>query len=105
MRELANAPASSRVLYFSTHARGRGFSPEPAGAMSADVDLYSSEWKGGRYEAPTLVPGVNSNKDDMQPYIQLDALEVYFSSEPPGNAAPRRQAQAVTVPPAAAPAT
>jgi WD40 repeat protein len=77
-------PGRGPVLYFSS-TRAGGFSPEPAGATSGDADLYSSEWEGGRYQPPTLVLGVNSDKDDMQPYIQRDALEVYFSSNRGGN--------------------
>jgi len=77
-------PGRGRVLYFSS-TRAGGFSPEQAGATSGDADLYSSEWTGGSYQAPTLVPGVNSEKDDMQPYVQRDALEVYFSSNRGGN--------------------
>jgi WD40 repeat protein len=77
-------PGRGPVLYFSS-TRAGGFSAEPEGATSGDADLYSSEWKGGRYQSPTLVAGVNSEKDDMQPYIQRDALEVYFSSNRGGN--------------------
>jgi hypothetical protein len=77
-------PGRGPVLYFSS-TRAGGFSAEQAGATSGDADLYSSEWKAGRYQAPTLVPGVNSDKDDMQPYIQRDALELYFSSNRGGN--------------------
>ena len=76
-------PGRGPVLYFSSTRPG-GFSPEPAGATSGDSDLYSSEWRGGRYQAPTLVPGVNSAQEDGQPYIQRDGLELYFFSTRPG---------------------
>lgn len=76
-------PGRGPVLYFSS-TRAGGFSPERPGAMTGDADLYSSEWKGGRYQTPTLVPGVNSADDDAQPYIQRDALELYFYSMRPG---------------------
>lgn len=89
-------PGRGPVLYFSSTRVG-GFSSDPEGATSGDADLYSSEWRGGSYQAPALVPGVNSNKDDMQPYIQRDALELYFSSNRGGNPdiwmASRAQAQ------------
>ena len=76
-------PGRGPVLYFSS-TRAGGFSAEPAGAITGDADLYSSEWRGGRYQAPTLVPGVNSAQEDGQPYIQRDALELYFYSTRPG---------------------
>jgi hypothetical protein len=75
----ATEPGRGRVLYFSS-TRAGGFSPEAPGAATGDADVYSSEWRGGRYQAPSLVPGVNSAQEDMQPYIQRDALELYFSS-------------------------
>jgi hypothetical protein len=77
-------PGRGPVLYFSSNRAG-GFSPDAPGAVP-DADLYVSEWKGGSYQAPTLVPDVNSAKDDQQPYIQRDALELYFSSNRGGNA-------------------
>jgi hypothetical protein len=77
-------PGRGPVLYFSS-TRAGGFVPEPPGALP-DADLYASEWQGGRYGAAALVPGVNSGKDDVQPYIQRDALELYFSSTRGGNA-------------------
>lgn len=76
-------PGRGPVLYFSS-TRAGGFSPESPGATGGDADLYSSEWKGGRYQPPTLVPGVNSAQEDGQPYIQRDALELYFFSTRPG---------------------
>ncbi|HEX5970643.1 MAG TPA: hypothetical protein VFY85_01885 [Gemmatimonadaceae bacterium] len=76
-------PGRGPVLYFSS-TRAGGFSPEPPGATSGDADLYSSEWRGGHYQPPTLVPGVNSAQEDGQPYIQRDALELYFFSTRPG---------------------
>ena len=76
-------PGRGPVLYFSS-TRAGGFSPEPEGATTGDADLYSSDWRGGRYEAPALVPNVNSAQEDGQPYIERDALEVYFFSTRPG---------------------
>ncbi|GLC27778.1 hypothetical protein [Roseisolibacter agri] len=76
-------PGRGPVLYFSS-TRAGGLSPEPAGAVSGDADLYSSEWRAGRWQAPTLVPGVNSAQEDGQPYVQRDALELYFFSTRPG---------------------
>jgi len=76
-------PGRGPVLYFSS-TRAGGFSPEPPGATTGDADLYSSEWRAGGYQAPTLVPGVNSAQEDGQPYIQRDALELYFFSTRPG---------------------
>jgi hypothetical protein len=78
-----NEPGRGKVLYFSS-TRAGGFTPEPDGATTGDADLYSSEWREGRYRPRTLVPGVNSASDDMQPYVQRDARELYFSSARPG---------------------
>jgi len=76
-------PGRGPVLYFSSNRPG-GFAPEPDPSKAPDSDLYSSEWKGGRYQAPSLVPGVNTAAEEGQPYIQRDALELYFFSTRPG---------------------
>lgn len=76
-------PGRGPVLYFSS-TRAGGFSAEAPGLPSGDSDLYSSEWKGGAYQAPALVPDVNSAQEDGQPYIQRDARELYFFSTRPG---------------------
>jgi hypothetical protein len=76
-------PGRGPVLYFSS-TRAGGFSSEAAGATTGDADLYSSEWRAGRYQAPAPVPGVNSAQEDGQPYIERDALELYFFSNRPG---------------------
>jgi len=76
-------PGRGPVLYFSS-TRAGGFTSEPLGATTGDADLYSSEWKGGHYQAPTAVQGVNSAQEDAQPYIERDALELYFFSTRPG---------------------
>lgn len=79
-------PNRGPVLYFSSTRPG-GVSPEAPGAPNGDSDLYSSEWRAGRHQAPTLVPGVNSPQEDGQPYIQRDARELYFFSTRPGGGA------------------
>lgn len=79
---LVNEPGRGKVLYYSS-TRAGGFSPEPEGMTTGDADLYSSEWQGGRYRRGTLVPGVNSAVDDIQPYIERGAVELYFSSARP----------------------
>jgi hypothetical protein len=76
-------PGRGPVLYFSS-TRAGGFSPEPSGTTSGDADVYSSEWTAGRYQHPVLVPNVNSAQEDGQPYIERDALELYFFSTRPG---------------------
>jgi hypothetical protein len=76
-------PGRGPVLYFSS-TRAGGFSAEATGAVTGDADVYSSEWRGGRFQPPTLVPGFNSAQEDMPPYVQRDALEIYFSSNRPG---------------------
>jgi hypothetical protein len=76
-------PGRGPVLYFSS-TRAGGFSPEPSGVTTGDADVYSSESKGGRYQHPALVPDVNSAQEDGQPYIERDALELYFFSTRPG---------------------
>lgn len=72
-------PGRGPVLYFSSNRPG-GFAPDLDPTKSPDSDLYSSEWKGGRYQAPLLVPDVNTAAEEGQPYIQRDALELYFFS-------------------------
>lgn len=76
-------PGGRVLLYFSSTRPG-GFAPDTAGATGGDSDLYASELRDGRWQAPTLVAGVNTAQEDGQPYIQHDALELYFFSTRPG---------------------
>jgi hypothetical protein len=76
-------PGRGPVLYFSSNRPG-GFAADLDPNKAPDSDLYSAEWKGGRYQAPSLVPGVNTAAEEGQPYIQRDALELYFFSTRPG---------------------
>jgi len=71
------------VLYFSS-TRAGGFSAEPTGAVSGDADLYMSDWHGGAFRQPALVPGVNSAFNDGQPNVRRDALEIFFFSNRTG---------------------
>lgn len=73
---LIEEPGRGRVLYFSSFRSGGAFAD--AGPVTGDSDLYSSEWHGGSFGAPQLVPGVNSASDDGQPNLRRDALEIYF---------------------------
>jgi hypothetical protein len=76
-------PGGRTLLYFSSTRPG-GFAPDTAGAPSGDSDLYTSELRDGQWQAAVLVPGANSAQEDGQPYIQHDALELYFFSTRPG---------------------
>jgi hypothetical protein len=78
---LIQEPGRGRVLYFSSFRTGGAV--DDAGPISGDSDLYSSEWEGGAYGPPQLVPGVNSASDDGQPSLRHDALEIYFYSTRP----------------------
>jgi Tol biopolymer transport system component len=73
------------TLYFSSFRAG-GFAPDPVGAVAGDGDLYMSEWKGGTFGAPVLVPGVNSESTDGQPNVRRDGREIFFFSTRPGGA-------------------
>jgi len=75
---LIEEPGRGRVLYFSSFRSGGAF-PD-AGPISGDSDLWSSEWRGGTFRPPHLVPGANSASDDGQPNLRRDALELYFYS-------------------------
>jgi hypothetical protein len=79
---LIEEPGRGRVLYFSSFRSGGAF-PD-AGPIAGDADVYSSEMHGDTFEAPQLVPGVNSPSDDGQPNLRRDALELYFYSTRPG---------------------
>jgi hypothetical protein len=80
-------PGRGAVLYFSS-TRAGGFSPDAAGAVTGDADIYSSESKAGKWQPAVLVPGVNSAQEDGQPYVRRDALEIYFfSTRPDGKGA------------------
>jgi WD40-like Beta Propeller Repeat len=79
---LIEEPGRGPVLYFSSFRSGGAF-PD-AGPVSGDADIYSSEMRGDTFDAPQLVPGVNSPSDDGQPNLRRDALELYFYSTRPG---------------------
>ena len=74
-----NEPKNGRVLYFASSRPG-GYAAEAIGAAS-DFDLYVSKWRGGAFEAPELVPGVNSIAQDGQPFLSDDSRELYFYSD------------------------
>lgn len=80
---LAQEPGEGRVLYFSSNRAG-GFSAEAAGAVTGDADIYMTEWHGGAFGAPVLVPAINSASNDLQPSITHNALEIFFNSNRPG---------------------
>jgi hypothetical protein len=75
--------AEGPVLYFSSNRAG-GFSPEAAGAVVGDSDLYVSESHGGVFGPAELVAGANSAADDGQPNVRRDGLELFFFSTRPG---------------------
>jgi WD40-like Beta Propeller Repeat len=74
---LIEEPGRGRVLYFSSFRSGGAF---PDAGPTSDSDLYSSELDGESFGTPQLVPGVNSERDDGQPNLRRDALELYFYS-------------------------
>jgi len=52
---------------------------------SGGMDLYQSSMVGGWSFGPAdLVSGVNSDADDMQPYVRRDGLEIVFASNRAG---------------------
>ncbi len=76
-------PGSGRLLYFSSNRAG-GFTAEAPGAITGDADIYRSEWKDGSYTLATLVPGVNTAANEIQPNLQRDGVEMYFASNRSG---------------------
>ena len=73
---LVFAENGSPILYFSsTRADELGGS-----------DIYMSEMTGAwSFGEAKLVPGVNSNSEDMQPSVRRDGREIAFSSNRPGS--------------------
>jgi hypothetical protein len=73
---LSYAEAGPPTLYFSsTKVDG------PGGA-----DIYMSQWLGdGSFGPAVLVPGVNSDFEDIQPSVRRDGLEMVFASNRPGS--------------------
>jgi hypothetical protein len=66
-------------LYFSS-ARAGGFAPG-----GTDADIYVSRRQAdGAFGAAELVPGVNSELDDVRPSLRRDGLELFFDSTRPG---------------------
>jgi hypothetical protein len=73
---LVFAEAGPPALYFSS-AR-----PSELGG----INLYRSEkGRAWSFAAPELVPGVNSDADDIQPYVRRDGRELVFASNRPGS--------------------
>ncbi len=70
------------VLYFSSSRPG-GFAAEAPG-VAPDFDLYVTSWRAGGFQAPELVPGVNSEAQDGQPFLSDDSRELFFYSTRPG---------------------
>jgi len=60
------------LLYFSS-TRPR------AGGTGGDI--YMTEFHGGTFGAPRLVPGINSLSDDGHPNVRRDGLEIFFYSQ------------------------
>lgn len=75
-------PKRGWVLYFSS-ARAGGFAVD-APDVAPDFDLYVTSWRAGAYQAPELVPGVNSDVQDGQPFLTDDSRELFFYSNRPG---------------------
>jgi len=72
------AESGPPTLYFSS-AR-----PDELGGS----DIYMSQKvEGGSFSPAELVPGVNSDYEDMQPYVRRDGRELVFSSNRPGGQA------------------
>lgn len=62
------------VMYFVSETSGG----------SGGLDIYSSEWIGGKWSKPkNLGSKINSNKDDMYPHIVHDSI-LYFTSSRTG---------------------
>jgi hypothetical protein len=75
---LVFAEAGPPTLYFSSARVGVGV---PGG-----INLYQSPMVGGwSFGTAVLVPGVNSDANDMQPYVSRDGREMVFASNRPGS--------------------
>jgi len=73
-------PGDGRVLYFSS-AR-----PANMADTAGDHDIYVSDFVGGVYGAPALVPVINTTEfHEGQPNVRRDALEIFFYSNRPGS--------------------
>lgn len=70
-------------LYFSSTRPG-GFTPDPADAVSGDGDIYVSALDGESFQAPALVPGLNSAVNDLRPNVRRDGLEIFLDSNRSG---------------------
>jgi hypothetical protein len=75
---LVNGPGGP-LLYFSSNVAG-GYSPDAPGALTGDDDIYVSEWRGGAFQSPQLVEGVNTGFNDSRPNLSHDGQELFFDS-------------------------
>jgi len=58
-----------------------------ASNRAGSLDLWVSEFIGGAFQAPVLIPGLNTPQNDLTPGIRHDGLEIVFVSNRPGSAA------------------
>ncbi|MFN3604864.1 MAG: OmpA family protein [Leptonema sp. (in: bacteria)] len=64
-------------IYFTSHS-----SLEKEGYEN--LNIYYSQFKNGRWSKPEHIPEINSNFDDLMPYITLDGKKLFFVSNRPG---------------------
>jgi len=59
------------------------FARKPKGAQTSD--LYSAEFKGGKWSEPAPLTELNSEADDLSPFLSFDGKKIYFSSNREGS--------------------
>ncbi len=59
------------------------FARKPKGAQTSD--LYSAEFKRGKWSEPAPITELNSDADDLSPFLSFDGKKIYFSSNRDGS--------------------
>ena len=81
----SSADEAGPVLVFAEVGPPTLFFSSARADSSGGMDLYMSKMVGGWSFGPAeLLNGVNSDADDMQPYLRRDGLEIVFASNRDG---------------------
>ena len=80
---IVNTEGDETSCTFSPDRKLIIFARKPKGAENSD--LYSAEFKGGKWSVPAPVAELNSESDDLSPFFSFDGKTLYFSSNRPGS--------------------
>lgn len=80
---IVNTEGDETSCTFSPDRKLIIFARKPKGANTSD--LFFAELKGGKWSAPAPLTDINSDADDLSPFISFDGRTLYFSSNRTGS--------------------